>query len=312
MHDVQGRTKPVQYLEKSNETATMRLRGWEKRDVDKKSQLNAVMVCGAGHSGSTLLGLILDGQPDAFYVGEGGKIRYLHDAKKPIHKRVCKICGEDCPVWSNFVWDRKAPLYRQVADHVGASLIVDTTKDTDWIRARTSELRNAGDQACLVLLIRDGRAVVNSRMRKFPERAPETEIARWLSQIRAGIELYESFDGPKVKVHYEALSRDPTAVMENLCSTFGIAFDPAMLDFQKCRHHPLGGNSATQFVAAKEYVTKNGKPFVSLSNRGKPFYESLDGCIKPDTRWKQEFTDSHAELFARLAGSFNEQISLSS
>ena len=281
----------------------------ERWDVDNRSQLNAVMVCGAGHSGSTLLGLILDSQSDAFYVGEGGKVRYLHDAKKPIHKRVCKICGEACPVWSNFVWNRDAPLYRQVADHVGASLIIDTTKDTDWIRARTHELREAGDGACLVLLIRDGRAVVNSRMRKYPDRSPESEIERWLSQIRAGIELYESFDGPKLRVHYETLSRDPKGVIENLCLTFGIAFDPAMLDFQKSRHHPLGGNSATQFVAAKDYAAQHGKPFVSSSKRGKPFYEGLDGRIKPDTRWKQEFAESHAELFAKMAGSFNEQIS---
>lgn len=281
----------------------------ERRNVDNKSQLNAVMVCGAGHSGSTLLGLILDGQRDAFYVGEGGKIRYLHDAQKPIHKRVCKICGEDCPVWSNFVWNRQTSLYRQVASHVGASLIIDTTKDTDWIRARTHELQETGDGACLVLLIRDGRAVVNSRMRKYPERPPEAEIDRWLNQVRAGIELYESFDGPKLRVHYEALSRDPATVIETLCSTFGITFDPVMLDFQKSRHHPLGGNNATQFVAAKAYAAQHGKPFVSLSKRGKPFYEGLDGRIKPDTRWKQEFAASHAELFAKMAGSFNEQIS---
>ncbi len=282
----------------------------ERRDVDKKSQLKAVMVCGAGHSGSTLLGLILDGGPDAFYVGEGGKIRYLHDDRKPLHKRVCKICGEDCPVWSGFEWNQDAPLYRQVADHVGASLIIDTTKDTDWIRARTGELKDAGDDACLVLLIRDGRAVVNSRMRKYPDRSPESEIERWLSQVKAGIELYESFDGPKLRVHYETLARDPEAVIGNLCSTFAVPFDPAMLDFQRSRHHPLGGNNATQFVAASDYVAQNGKPFVSLSDRGKPFYENLNGRIKPDTRWKQEFAASHAELFAKMAGAFNEQISL--
>lgn len=309
MRDVQSNIQPARSLEKPAENATICVRGKERRDVVSNSHLNAVMVCGAGHSGSTLLGLILDGQPDAFYVGEGGKIRYLHDLRKPIHKRVCKICGEDCPVWSDFVWNRKAPLYRQVADHVGASLIVDTTKDADWIETRTRELKAAGDRACLVLLIRDGRAVVNSRMRKYPERSPETEIERWLDQIKAGIALYESFDGPKLRVHYEALSRDPKAVVENLCATFGIAFDPAMLDFQSSRHHPLGGNNATQFVAARDYVAENGKPFVSLSKRGRPFYEGLDGRIEPDMRWKQEFSASHAELFARLAGPFNEQIS---
>ena len=60
----------------------------------------SVMICGAGHSGSTLLGMILGSHSQAFYMGEGGKARYLGDEKKPLRKRVCKICGEACPVWS--------------------------------------------------------------------------------------------------------------------------------------------------------------------------------------------------------------------
>ncbi len=294
-------------LENRSGNVTMRAREGTAVQVGNRTQFSAVMVCGAGHSGSTLLGLILGGLADAFYVGEGGKIRYLHDPRKPLHKRVCKICGETCPVWSNFHWDKDAPLYRQVADHVGASLLIDTTKDPAWIRERSRELKNAGDQANLVLLLRDGRAVVNSRLRKYPDRAPEAEIERWLAQVRAGIALFEAFDGPKLRVYYETLSHDPQSVVEGLCSVFSLPYDPAMLAFQGGEHHPLGGNNATQFVAANGQAEDGRKSFVRLSERGKPFYENLNGRIRPDTRWKHEFDEHHAQLFARMAGTFNEQ-----
>jgi hypothetical protein len=282
--------------------------GEEGRNVGENTTLDAVMVCGAGHSGSTLLGLILGGMDRAFYVGEGGKIRYLHDPRKPLHKRVCKICGETCPVWSGFHRRTDKPLYRQVADHTGASILIDTTKDPAWIEERTRELKAAGDGAHLVLLLRDGRAVVNSRLRKYPDRAPEDEIERWLRQVRAGIALFEAFDGLKQRIHYEELSRNPQAVIENLCAAFSLPFDPEMLAYQGKEHHPLGGNNATQFVASNGQADDGRKSFVSLSGRGRPFYENLDGRIEPDNRWEREFSPSHAHLFEKIAGKFNAQL----
>ena len=266
------------------------------------------MVAGAGHSGSTLLGMILGSHTQAFYMGEGGKARYLGDATKPLRKRVCKICGENCPVWSRFVWDKDTALHAQVAGHVQKSIVIDTTKKDLWIDARTSELREIGARPHLVLLTRDGRAVVNSRIRKYPERDPAKQIDDWMAQMRRSDALFDRFDGPKLKVRYEELSVSTEAVARSICDLLEIEFESAMLDFAKADHHVLGGNSGTQFIAARERFDDPNQAFVSLNERTRTYYKNHHGGIELDLRWKCELSAEHTALFDQLAGSYNESM----
>ncbi len=272
------------------------------------ARVTGVMICGAGHSGSTLLGMILGGAEGAFYAGEGGKIRYLHDSRKPLRKRVCKICGEDCPVWSGFHWDRGRPLYPQIAAHIGLSIVVDSTKDSEWISARAEELRGAGGRPCLILLLRDGRAVVNSRVRKYPDCDTEQQIRDWMTQMARSQALYDAFDGPKAIVRYEDLATGAEGVARRVCALVGAPFDAAMLDFQSRAHHPLGGNSGAQYVAARPTLPDDAEPFVGLNERTRAYYESHPGEIRLDLRWRDELSEENAALFQRLAGDFNRSM----
>lgn len=264
------------------------------------------MVCGAGHSGSTLLGMILGSHSTAFYMGEGGKVRYLHDDRKPLRKRVCKICGETCPVWTGFHWDDSRALYPQLADHVGADLIIDTTKDETWIETRSAEFRAEGGLPHLLLLTRDGRAVVNSRIRKYPERDAETQILDWKSKMERSQALFDAFDGPKSVVRYEDLAVNTAREVERLCALIGIEYEPAMLDFAATPHHVLGGNSGTQYIVARERFENPDEAFVSLNSRTRDYYRDHSGAIELDLRWKTELAPVHEALFDRLAGGVNE------
>ncbi len=272
------------------------------------SVLKTIMVCGAGHSGSTLLGMILGSHSHAFYMGEGAKVRYLADEKKPLRKRVCKICGEACPVWAGFVWDRSKPLHAQVARHVDAQVIVDTTKDETWIEARSQETRALGGQAALLFLTRDGRAVVNSRIRKYPERDPAAQIRQWMDKMETSRALFDAFDGPKLHLRYEDLALDTAATIRQVCDLTGLAFEPAMLDYTATPHHVLGGNSGTQFLLAKAQYEDPDQAFVSLSDRTREYYGKHSGKIDLDLRWKHELSSAHASLFEAMAGAVNEPI----
>lgn len=269
--------------------------------------VKGVMVCGAGHSGSTLLGLILDCHSACFYLGEGGKIRYLHDESKPLRKRACKICGgEECPVWSRFRWDRERPLYAQIAAHVGRSVIIDSTKNVDWIGERIGELRASGAGAYLLYLMRDGRAVINSRLRKYPERDPQRQIVDWMEQIQRSEELFESFDGPKLRVRYEELVSDPATGMRALCEVLDLPFESDMLRFDEFAHHPLGGNNGTQYLAARGRSDDPDSAPVALGDRSRSYYEGHSRGIQLDLRWKKEIQPEHLALFDRVAGQFNQ------
>lgn len=267
--------------------------------------LRTVSICGAGHSGSTLLGMILGSHSSAFYVGEGAKARNLGDAARPLRKRVCKICGETCPVWSTFRWDRDAGLYEQIAAHVGRSLIVDSTKDETWIAQRTAEVAGAGGQSALLLLVRDGRAVVNSRLRKYPDRDPQEQIRDWVAKMTGSERLFAAHDGPKLRVRYEELARSTDRVVRDICDRLGIAFEPAMLDFAATPHHVLGGNSGTQFIAARSRFDDPGDAFVSLGDRTRHYYENHSGGIELDLRWRDELSAPHLALFEQIAGQAN-------
>ena len=263
---------------------------------------NAIMISGAGHSGSTLLGMLLGRADGAFYIGEGAKARYLGDMSKPLRKRACKVCGDDCPVWSGFTWDGETPLYPQVAAHAGAPTIVDSTKKADWIAARAAETRAAGATARLILLLRDGRAVVNSRIRKYPERDVAEMIADWLTQMAVSRALFDGFDGPKLEVHYEDLAAEPDRVMGDICAFAGLAYDATMLDISGGEHHPLGGNNGTQFLATRD----NGQAsLVQPGARSRTYYEQHGAAIRPDMRWKTELTAENAALFEQMAGAAN-------
>lgn len=276
--------------------------------MDKTSPLRSVSLCGAGHSGSTLLGMILGGHSSAFYMGEGGKVRYLHDERKPLRKRVCKICGDDCPIWSRFQWDQAGALYPQLANHVDARMIVDTTKDERWIEARSAEMRAAGGIAALLFLTRDGRAVVNSRIRKYPERDPTDQIRQWADKIETSDALFQAFDGPKMRVRYEELATNPEAVTRRVCDLLKLDYDAEMLNFDQHPQHVLGGNSGTQFLVARNQFEDPQKAFVSLGERTREYYGEHAGGISLDLRWKDELSSEHEALFERLAGRANAEL----
>lgn len=269
--------------------------------MDNSAAPASIMICGAGHSGSTLLGMILGSHSHAFYMGEGGKARYLGDASKPLRKRVCKICGADCPVWSDFVWDRDRSLHEQVAAHAGRPVIVDSTKDEAWIEARADEAAAAGRRAALILLGRDGRAVVNSRLRKYPDRDPEQQIRDWVGKMETSTALFARFEGPKLRVRYEALASATEDVVREICDTVGLDFQPGMLRFADTPHHVLGGNSGTQYIAARTTLPDPGQAFVSLNDRTRDYYENHSGRIELDMRWRDELSAPHLALFDRLA-----------
>ena len=273
--------------------------------MTKGSPINGVMICGAGHSGSTLLGLILGRAEGAFYVGEGAKIRYLHDLNKPLRKRACKVCGEDCPVWSDFHWDQDRPLYRQVAAHTNSSIVVDSTKNPVWIKARSNELATAGDQGALIFLQRDGRAVLNSRFRKYPERDATTQIQSWMDQISASREAFDGFTGPKIAIRYEELATQPENTIRQICDLAGLPFQPEMLAFNEGVSHPMGGNTGTQFVAARDKVADDPNAILKLTPRTHDYYAKHSGDIELDLRWKTEMSAPNLALFNEMAGEFN-------
>lgn len=266
------------------------------------SPLTVIQICGAGHSGSTLLGLLLGSHSSAFYLGEAKKARFVGDPNKPARKRGCKFCGDDCPVWGDYRWSDDENLYEAVAARTGASVLIDSTKGLSWLQKRSAELDALGHRRVVLFLTRDGRAVINSRLRKYPDRDLDGQIDQWVEQIESTSTFVDAQTGPTMQVQYEALATDPTAVLSAICDLAGIAFEPAMLAYESHEHHVLGGNNGTQFLAARDRDTPKD---VEVGDRHGDYYASHDRGIHLDLRWLEELAPDALARFEARAGDLN-------
>lgn len=267
-----------------------------------------VFVAGAGHSGSTLLGLLLGSHSSAFYAGEAAKTRFLSDPTKPLSKRACKLCGESCPVWGGFELDSSSDLYEQLSRRTGAQTIIDSTKNVGWIAARATELARTTATPVLVFLTRDGRAVVGSRLRKYPDTAPRRVIESWIDQIQRTRMLYRGWVGRRATVRYEDLAADPERVLRDLCELGGLPFEPDMLRWFARAHHPLGGNNGTQTIVARAIGAADQAPAAQLLDTRRDYYAGHPFGIRLDRRWEQELDAATLRLFDRVAGALNAEI----
>ncbi|MCP2729839.1 sulfotransferase family protein [Limnofasciculus baicalensis] len=265
-------------------------------------------ICGVGHSGSTLLGLILGSHSDCFYCGEAAKSRFLHDPNKPIKKRVCKICGFDCRVWGDLNLTDSLDLYEQVSRKTEKPIMIDSTKNLEWLEEQLTAIARTTAQPFLIFLQRDGRAVLNSRIRKYPDKDIKELIESWRTQIQLTKELFQSFEHKKIKIRYEELATQPETVTRNLCDFLEIDYQPEMLHYYQQEHHPLGGNDGTQFLVTKAQTEKIKEPIVSLSEKNSYYYQDRSLGISLDLRWMEELDPNSKRLFEEIVGQENEEM----
>jgi hypothetical protein len=265
-------------------------------------------IVGTGHSGSTLLGLLLGNHTQSFYCGEGNKSRYINREQAPSRKRFCKFCGEDCPVWGDVSLHLELDLYEQLSQHIQgtldskAPLMVDSTSNADWISAQCTKISSTEAQPYLIFLQRDGRGVVNSYRRKYPDRPFEDIIDNWIQNITKAQAFFDEFLGPKMSIHYEDLASNTDAILQDLCEFLDIPYEPGMSNFAKQTYHILGGNNGTQFLAARHQP----KFLANMSPLNRSYYQEHKSEIVVDLRWQQELSPEQKAIFSRLAGSINQ------
>jgi hypothetical protein len=264
-------------------------------------------ICGASYSGSTLLGLILGSHQDCFYSGEPNKTRFLEDTDYSITKRSCKYCGVNCPVWKDFIVSDSLDLYEQLSIKTKKPIVIDSTKVITWVEEQIATLQKTSSRLYLIFLQRDGRAVINSRIRKCPEEDIKEAINGWKERIIQTQELYRNFKGNKIKIKYENLATDTESVTRTLCNFLEIDYQPQMLQYYQHEHHPLGGNSGTQSLVAKAQ-NKNIEEFLlKIPERYRDYYQNHGLEINLDMRWRQEIDPKVERLFEEMAGKENEE-----
>jgi hypothetical protein len=273
-----------------------------------------VYVMGAGHSGSTILGLALGNCSDSFYAGEvdewllvsgkpslGGaeRTKFWDDVREVMRDsgapelfggEVNRLVERSSALLRFDRWsERRAMLrrYREVSERLfgaiahtaGASYIVDTSHFP--LRAR--ELQKAGGvELYLVLLVRDPQDVVASNVREISRHEVAERRIRiltmnanlWLTQLVSLLVFLRQPRERRVFVRHESFIADPEGVLRQVVESLGTGV--ALPDLTALRAGvALQGNSL--IMSQTIAVKRSTRPTARWSRST----ELLQSCWRP-------------------------------
>jgi len=246
-----------------------------------KNKIKIIYILGDGHSGSTILSLILGSHTGIESGGEltafDGRKRYLLANQTISNKPLCscRTAISKCEYWSK-VMDRLSKAYDPRALEInsndkerfetsnygiikvmlevsGKRLICDSSKELPRL---TRLLGGKCFDVFIVHLIRDARAVAYSYKRSgawYKSEGLLTEdrrhfydfdnaARRWQSTNIAAFLECQKRKGSYICIRYEDLIADPKKYISMILERIGLRFEDNQLNFWRYPHHYLGGN----------------------------------------------------------------------
>ncbi len=292
--------------------------------------IKVVYIMGTGHCGSTLLDLILGSHSKAMSFAELHTISQIVNGKDRT-SHFCRTCIDECRFWNRTVdWNILGLLYNKknmlrkflskslrscVSPYVffhywtGKDVLIDSSKNPDWLLSQLPILKIGPKvDVTLIYILRDGRAVVNSYFRKYPQRGIKEIIQNWKRQVLKMNSFYEKFDyGKKMKIRYEDLATTPRKMVREICDLIEVQFEPNMLNYWEQEHHPISGNWGTVSLMIQnsdhKRVCQNSK---EKQIQNETYYQAMGPTIKLDLRWQTELTQEQISIFENLAGDLNK------
>lgn len=223
----------------------------------------AVFIASLGHSGSTLLDLVLGGHSRLVGLGEVAAVLTSRGNGQPSLTGMCS-CGQEagsCPLWSDVARRlREEPdarlgrQYRIVLESVAAMfgpdvIPVDSSKYLQWLRLLHDDV---GIDLRVLFLLKDVRnfmvseveAGVRTRGQGLQRRqmTPLGAFAYWHRHNRAVEQFLRDSRLPTFQLGYEELCLAAEPIMQAICRFLGLTFEPAMLELRSSRSHVLRGN----------------------------------------------------------------------
>jgi hypothetical protein len=218
------------------------------------SKPKVALIAGAAHGGTTIPNLMLGQHPEIFATG---KLRDFPNGDVFSENKVCApgdrscwecSCGElarHCPFWKEVreryaqladrPLDERLPgLYRIIIELSGRSFVGDVTHNVDYAR----QLMEIPDiDLYLIHVVRDGRGVVNSRLRKDYNmgllgktgwrhtRRVIKLSRRWVRQHHALGALEHRMGRKAVRISHEDLCTNPRDTLRPVGECLGLDFD---------------------------------------------------------------------------------------
>jgi hypothetical protein len=178
-------------------------------------ELTVVNVVAASYCGSTWMNLLIGSHPEAFSVGEIDKIL---STGRPL----CTLHGDDCPLWSQYDLDGTESPYTQIARLSGKRWLV-----VNNARRLLPAQQDPRIRSFYVWLVRDGRAAVAGRLRKYGHEGVWAASRSWVRQVRKKRRLIrQQPPGQAMTLHYEVVQANS---LRRICRLIGLEFTESMM-----------------------------------------------------------------------------------
>jgi hypothetical protein len=271
--------------------------------MSKAKPVIVVNVVSTSFSGSTWVNLLLGSHSQAFSAGEMKQLLKIPPAD-------CTLHGKKCSLWTRFKFPSKENPFRQLSRLTGKRVLVVNNS-----RKFLPMQQEPGIRSRFVHLVRDGRAVVASFLRKSPDMSVWSTARLWNHDLRRNHRLIRRQPRKHVTtLLYENIHQNTEPELRRLCGFIGIDYEPSMLQFWTGDRHYLGGNRGTLYsilrktdaAAPAHAVIANG-PATDTLNWDLNYYKKTDPAKFVDERWKHELSDHQLRLFGLLAGRVNRR-----
>ncbi len=159
----------------------------------------------------------------------------------------------------------------------GKATFLDGSKDP--LRIRYLD-KYTNTDTYLLVLIRDGRGVVNSHM-KHTRASVDEACQEWLSKMAEVDRLDDWFDKQRImEISYESLCEDPEATLADIYAFAHLPPHPVTLPLTPDERHLFGNDMRMSTVDA----------------------------VRPDIKWRTELTTAALDRFEAIAGSVNAKL----
>ena len=220
--------------------------GASKKEAPAKvlTTKRAILVSGANHSGSTLLGAMIGASPNWSDHPHVGEAHAFFDKNHELFGVTrCATDHEDCEHWSKV--KKLAPTpFRQMLRKFDTDTIVDSSKLKSWF-----DLVPTDFETHHVLIWRCPMSLQSS----FRKRLDATHAnIRTNSELKVTREFCKAYSGKFVATSLEALTADPESVLEQICEAVDIPFFPGKSRFWEYENHHFGGARMVRKVVRGE------------------------------------------------------------
>jgi hypothetical protein len=255
-------------------------------------KITLAIIASPGHSGQTWLSMLIGTHSQSLTLGEIDAIDGVTHLDT-----VCMLCGEHCDFWEAFnrVWVPENNIFLQLAEFSGKHIL-----SISKIEKYRKYIMHDKVLIKAIRLLRDGRAVTASYLRKYPLRTYESIVKEWVASSQENDNWVAGVPPEnRMVLRYEDLVADTATWMRKICAFLGVDFEGDMVEYWKVKHHIVNGNRGTLSFVQRHFGMRSDPV-------DKRFYEHQAPDTFSDERWRSQLTPGQRHLFDKIGGALHK------